>query len=239
MLICPPMQVLNCLIVEDEPLAAEVVKHYISQVPGLELKGMCEDVLSASEKLRSEKIDVIFLDIYLPKINGLDFLKTLQGNYKVILTTAYHEYALDGFDLNVVDYLLKPIEFSRFVQAVNKVYALLPSEKVSDVSEERPHTFFYADKKRVKVFFEDILYIESLKDYIRVHTASQKLVTKMQIGEADDLLRSKRFVRIHKSFIINLDKISSYSGTEVEIGTIKLPIGRVYKEFFKQEMRVV
>ncbi|MEP7169601.1 MAG: response regulator, partial [Bacteroidota bacterium] len=160
---------MNCLIVEDEHLAADVIKDYIEQVPGLKLCGICSDVFSAMEKLRDEHIDLIFLDIHLPKINGLDFIKTITGKYDIILTTAYHQYALEGFNLNATDYLLKPIEFSRFLQAVNKVFekhksfSAVPGKKATD----RKYYFFNVDKNQVKVYADEILYIESLKDYVR------------------------------------------------------------------------
>jgi DNA-binding LytR/AlgR family response regulator len=231
------MQALNCLIVEDEPLAAELIKDYINQVPGLKLTGICGDVFSANEKLRDSKIDLLFLDINLPKISGLDFIKTLNGKYHIILTTAYHQYALDGYDLNVIDYLLKPIEFNRFLQAVNKVYDKnKPPVTVTDQAESlsRKFHFFNVDKKQVKIFFDDILFIESLKDYVRIHTGQQKIVTKFQIGEIGELLNKENFLRIHKSYIVNTEKINAFSATEIEVGSISLPIGRTYKELVER-----
>ncbi len=232
------MQDLNCLIVEDEPLAAKIIEDYVSQMPGLKLKGICGDVISAGEKLRSEKIDIIFLDINLPKINGLEFTKSINNKYSIIITTAYHQYALEGFNLNVTDYLLKPIEFSRFVQAVNKVYAQnSPKETIisKEVQERRFH-FFVADKKRHKIFFDEILYIESLKDYVKVHTAERSVITKFQIGEMEELLKDQNFFRIHKSFIVNLNRLTAFNANEVEIGKINLPIGRTYAELLKKQM---
>ncbi len=232
------MQDLNCLIVEDEPLAAKIIEDYISQMPGLKLKGICGDVISAGEKLRSEKIDIIFLDINLPKINGLEFARSINNKYSIIITTAYHQYALEGFNLNVTDYLLKPIEFSRFVQAVNKVYAQNPSKEtiIDKEPQERKFHFFVADKKRHKIFFDEINYIESLKDYVKVHTAERSVITKFQIGEMEELLKDQNFFRIHKSFIVNLDRLTAFNANEVEIGKINLPIGRTYAELFKKQM---
>lgn len=222
------MQVLNCLIVEDEPLAASIIKDYIQQVKGLELKGVCEDAFCAMEKLRSEKIELIFLDINLPKLSGIDFLKSIRNNYHVIFTTAYHQYALEGYELNVVDYLMKPVEFSRFLLAINKVFDKA-GLKQEEPAAEKKHYFFNVDKKRVKVFAEDILYIESLKDYVRIFTKEKKIVTKFQIGEIEKFLGENCFLRIHKSFVINTGKISTYTASYVEIGTIRIPIGRSYK----------
>lgn len=223
------MQVLNCLIVEDEPLAASIIKDYIQQVKGLELKGVCEDAFCAMEKLRSENIELIFLDINLPRLNGIDFLKSIRNNYHIIFTTAYHQYALEGYELNVVDYLMKPIEFSRFLLAVNKVFDRT-GLKQEEPATEKKHYFFNVDKKRVKVFAEDILYIESLKDYVRIFTKEKKIVTKFQIGEIEKFLGENCFLRIHKSFVVNTGKISTYTASYVEIGTVRLPIGRTYKE---------
>jgi DNA-binding LytR/AlgR family response regulator len=223
------MQALNCLIVEDEPLAANLIKEYIQEVQGLELKGVCADAVCAMEKLRNEKIDVIFLDINLPKLSGIDFLKSIKNNYHVIFTTAYHQYALQGYELNVVDYLMKPIEFSRFLQAVNKVFDR-HELKTEEPAIEKRHYFFNVDKKRVKVFAEEIVYIESLKDYVRIHTAEKSIVTKFQIGEIEQFLEEKYFLRIHKSFVVNAGKISSYRASRIEIGGVTLPIGRTYKE---------
>ncbi len=233
------MQVLNCLIVEDELLAAKVIEDYISQLPGLKLMGICGDVFSATEKLRSQKIDLIFLDINLPKISGLDFIKTLSGNYKVIITTAYHEYAIDGFNLNAVDYLLKPIEFTRFVQAINKL-TNAQNSTITEMSEqnEKPFYFFYSDKKKIKIYFENILYVESLKDYVKIYTEENKVVTKMQIGEIEVLLSKYDFLRLHKSYIVNLNKISAYKNDVIEISKITIPIGRIYKDQFKKAIKL-
>lgn len=232
------MQDLNCLIVEDEPLAAKIIEDYVSQMPGLKLKGICSNVILAGEKLRTEKIDIIFLDINLPKINGLEFAKSVNNKYSIIITTAYHQYALEGFNLNVTDYLLKPIEFSRFVQAINKVYAQNPTKEsvVSKEVTERRFHFFVADKKRHKIFFDEILYIESLKDYVKVYTIEKTVVTKFQIGEIEQLLKDLNFFRIHKSFIVNLGHLTAFNANEVEIGKINLPIGRTYAELFKRQM---
>jgi DNA-binding LytR/AlgR family response regulator len=226
------MQAMNCLILEDEPLAIEVIKDYISDTPGLELKSVCVNVPEALHALRNHAIDILFVDINLPKVNGLDFIKTLKGNYNVILTTAHHEYALEGYDLDVVDYLLKPIEFSRFLQAVNKVFERVSSSQNIDktTSPGRKYQFFKVDKKHVKVFLDEILYIESLKDYIKIHLKESHIVTKFQIGELSSILDKNIFIRIHKSFIININKVSAVGGSEIEIGKISLPIGRTYKD---------
>jgi DNA-binding LytR/AlgR family response regulator len=226
------------LIVEDEPLAAGIVSDYIQQVPGLKLKGICENVMTAMEKLRSEKIDLIFLDINLPRINGIEFIKSIRDKYDIVLTTAYHQYAIEGFDLNVTDYLLKPIEFSRFLQAVNKVFERRNLSVPAPAADSRPrkHYFFNVDKKQVKVYVDEILYIESLKDYVSIHTPGKKLITKFQIGEMEKMLEELNFLRIHKSYVVNVDKITAYGAVELERGSVVLPIGRSYKELVERRL---
>jgi DNA-binding LytR/AlgR family response regulator len=221
------MKKLKCLIVEDEPIAAEILEDYIQNVPFLDLAGTCPDALYALEKLQTESIDLVFLDIHLPKLKGLDFLKTLQKRPKVIITTAYHQYAVEGFELEVVDYLLKPVEFSRFLKAVNKIQVSAPTAIASIV--DKPYHFFNVNKRKVKVFESDILFIESLKEYVRIFTPKQQLVTKYQIGEIANVLNQKHFLRIHRSYIIALDKVSAFSSTHIEIERHTLPIGRSYK----------
>lgn len=226
------MQEMNCLILEDEPLAVNILKEYIADVPGLQLKVVCSDAFEALNALRTEKIDILFVDINLPKVNGLDFIKTLKGDYNIILTTAYHEFALEGFNLNVVDYLLKPIEFSRFLKAVNKVFEKTTHKNLVPVSQERKFNFFNVDKKQVKVYNDEILFVESLKDYVKIHLSAKHIVTKFQIGELETILEKELFVRCHKSFIINVNKIESVSATAVEVGGTEIPIGRTFKEGF-------
>ncbi len=222
---------LTCLIIEDEPLAAEILSDYIRDAPGLELAGVCSDALFALEFLQREPVDVLFLDIHLPKLKGLDFLKTLSNPPQVILTTAYHQYALEAYEYAVADYLLKPIEFSRFLKAVQKLRQPgTPNSLPTSQGPERAAHFFNVDKKRVKVYFDEILYAESLKEYVRIFLPGRSVVTKMQLGELENLLGRDGFVRIHRSFLVAKSKIDAYSATEVEVGGKKLPIGRSYRD---------
>jgi DNA-binding LytR/AlgR family response regulator len=220
----------NCIIVEDEPLAAEVVKDYIMQVPFLQLKGICTDALYAMDLLQKEKIDLVFLDIHLPKLKGLDFIKALQKPPQVIITSAYQEYALQGYELNVVDYLLKPIEFNRFLMAVNKLKERETGAVAPAAVTERAALFFNVSKKRVKVYIDDILFIESLKEYIRITTKDRSILTKFQLGQIEEMLAKNGFLRIHRSFLVAKNKIDAFSATDVEIGGKLIPIGRSYKE---------
>lgn len=234
------MQLYNCIIVEDEPLAAEVLQDYIQQIPFLQLKGICADAIYAMEVLQKEKIDLIFLDINLPKLKGLDFIKTLKHPPHIIIVSAYHEYALQGYEYNVIDYLLKPVEFSRFLTAVNKLRQT-PAETlvpVVTVPGERAYLFFNVGKKKVKIFLDEILYIESLKEYIRIFTKTKSILTKFQLGQIESLLAKNNFLRVHRSFIVARDKIEAFSATDVEVNTKKIPIGRSYKELVLSELNI-
>jgi DNA-binding LytR/AlgR family response regulator len=227
------MQRFNCLIVEDEPLAAEVLQDYIRQVPFLSLKGICQDAIFALEALQKEKIDLVFLDIHLPKLKGLDFIKTLKTPPRIIITSAYHEYALQGYEHNVVDYLLKPIEFSRFLMAVNKLTQVpVPEHALTSFlpAPERASLFFNVSKKKVKIYLDEILYIESLKEYIRIYTVNKTILTKFPLGQIEELLAKNNFLRIHRSYIIARNRIDAFTASEVEVSGKQIPIGRSYKE---------
>ncbi len=225
-------QHIKCLIVEDEPLAAEVLADYIAEIPHLELVGTCEDAIYASSFLKKEAVDLLFLDIHLPKLKGLDFLKMLSHPPQVILTTAYHQYALEAFEYDVVDYLLKPIEFERFLQALQKIKVEKVVNNFNKVEEqvEEPFRFFRVNKRNVKVLLKDIIYIESLKEYVRIYTEHNSIVTKFQIGELQRILATADLLRIHRSYIVAKKKITAYSATEIEIDGKSLPIGRTYRE---------
>lgn len=227
------MQRFNCLIVEDEPLAAEVLQDYIRQVPFLTLKGVCHDAIFALETLQKEKIDLLFLDIHLPKLKGLDFIKTLKDPPRIIITSAYHEYALQGYEYNVVDYLLKPIEFSRFLMAVNKLTQVpVPEHTIASFMPppERASLFFNVSKKKVKIYIDEILYIESLKEYIRIYTINKTILTKFPLGQIEELLAKNNFLRIHRSYIIARNRIDAFTASEVEVNGKQIPIGRSYKD---------
>jgi DNA-binding LytR/AlgR family response regulator len=227
------MQQYNCIIVEDEPLAAEVLQDYIGQTHFLKLKGVCTDAIYAMEVLQKEKIDLIFLDIHLPKLKGLDFIKTLKHPPDIIIVSAYHEYALQGYEYNVIDYLLKPVEFSRFLMAVNKLRQPATIEtniQVASHAGERPYLFFNVSKKKVKIFLDEVLYIESLKEYIRIFTKTKSVLTKFQLGQIEELLAKNNFLRVHRSFIVAKDKIEAFSATDIEINGKQIPVGRSYKE---------
>lgn len=227
------MEKYNCIIVEDEPLAAEVLQRYISEVPFLELEQTCATAMDALDILNKTQIDLIFLDIHLPKLKGLDFIKTLKSPPKVIITTAYRDYAVQAFELNAVDYLVKPIEFNRFLTAVSKLFQAKPIVHLPAAVKpggERAHLFFTVSTKRVKIFLDEILYIESLKEHVRITTRTKSILTKFQLTKVEEMLKDNNFIRIHRSFIVAREKIEAFSSTEVEINNKQIPIGRSYKE---------
>lgn len=226
------MEKYNCIIVEDEPLAAEILKDYIGQIPFLNLVTICEDAIYALDILQKEKIDLIFLDINLPKLKGFDFIQTLKNPPSIIITTAYHEYALQGYEFNVIDYLMKPIAFNRFLVAVNKLRQSSEMISLPSIAQEneREFIFFNVSKKKVKVYFDEILYIESVKEYVNVTTANKSILAKFQLSQIEELLPKNHFIRIHRSFIAAKNKIDAFSATGVEINNKLLPIGRSYKE---------
>jgi two-component system LytT family response regulator len=213
------MSELRCIIVEDEPLAAKVLAEYIGQVAFLRLTGTFKDALRAADFLRDNPADLIFLDIHLPKLKGMAFLRTLADPPAVIVTTAYHQYAVEGFELNVTDYLLKPFSFGRFLQAVHKVRAPAGKEFL----------FLNVQHKKVKISFSDILYIESQREYIKIVTAQQPYLTKMGTREIEALLPDLLFVRVHRSFIVAVGKVNGYTTEMLEVNGMPVPIGRTYR----------
>lgn len=235
------MRQLKCLLLEDERLASEVIEDYIREIHDLKLVMVCRTAMQASDYLRENHVDVLFVDIHLPKMSGLDFVRTLKGRYKVIFITAYHEYAIEGFNVSAVDYLLKPVDFSRFYEAVNKLRdpgLLTESSKTEIASPERRSYFFNVDKRQVRVFEDEIIYIESLKEYIRIHTENAKIVTRFQISAIEQLFQGG-FLRVHKSFVVNMKRVTAFSSSKIELASISLPVGRSYKQRLEQEFHKV
>lgn len=228
------MEKYNCLILEDEPLAAEVLQDYIGQVPFLSLRGNCSDALYALEHLKAGDIDVLFLDIHLPKLKGLDFLRTLKSPPQVIVTTAYREYALDGYELNVVDYLLKPISLPRFIGAVNKLRQHQQPAAATPVpvntAAERRSFLININKKKIRIYEDEVLYIESKREYVSIVTTHGKYLAKHQLSDMEAELNPHEFLRIHRSYIVPKNRIKAFNATEVELHGLSLPIGRSYKE---------
>lgn len=233
---------LQCLLIDDEPPALKVLSRYISDVGGMEIAGQCGNAIEALEVLRRCRIDVIFLDIKMPRIIGTEFFKNLSHPPKVIFVTAYREYAVDGFELDAVDYLVKPVSFERFLKAVSKLNKLMGSEAsvATNPSASQGDAFVYlkVDRDMKKIFIDDIVYVESWKDYVRVFLTGEKsLLVKQSISTMENLFSDHKFMRIHRSYIISLDKVSGYNGLFVQLGTNEIPIGRLYKQVVLERLQ--
>ncbi|MEN0006339.1 MAG: LytTR family DNA-binding domain-containing protein [Bacteroidota bacterium] len=232
---------IRCLLVDDEPLAIDVIRAFVQRVEGLEIVGTCINAVQAFEQVQKGGIDLVFLDIQMPKLNGIEFLQTLQNPPKVIFTTAYRDYAIEAFDVDAIDYLLKPISFGRFLKAVRKAMEILqpnastpPIVPTVQTEESLPidrQQFIYVkcDKKMVKIYLRAIYYIESLKDYVIIHTKEKRIVTKQKISYLEQKLPDDQFLRIHRSFIIAIEKIEAFSPSAIDIMQQELPIGRSFK----------
>lgn len=218
------MSKIRCIIVEDEPLAVKVLSDYIAQVPFLELQGSFKDAILATDWLRRATTDLIFLDIHLPRLKGMSFLRTLANPPAVIITTAYHQYAVEGFSLNVTDYLLKPIDFERFLVAVTKVQKPAPADATLDF------IFVNVQKKKVKILFSEIVYIESQREYIKITTTKNEYISKMSTHEIEALLPPHLFKRVHRSYIVAIRWIESYTAEMIEINGVSIPIGKGYRD---------
>lgn len=228
---------LNCLIIDDEPLAIKLLEDHISKVSFLKLAGSNINPLEALIALNQYPVDLIFLDIQMPQLNGIQFMQLLQNRAQVIITSAYHEYAIDGFEHNVVDYLLKPISFERFFRAVEKAYNIKnPTSKISATPNLHPATggyiFIKVENKMIRLELDDILYVEGLKNYVSIYTKTQRIITLQVMKQLEEILPPYRFVRIHKSFIVAIDKINAIERQEIYIKEKVIPIGNTYAENF-------
>lgn len=231
---------IKCLVIDDERLAREYIKNYISKIPQLELIGEFNSALKAIDKIKTGEVDLMFLDIQMPDITGVDFLKSLSHPPEVIFTTAYQEYALEGFNLSAVDYLLKPFAFDRFFQAVNKVIDKLENKQGVEVDHtqnlksqttfEETYLTIRADRKFYKINFDDIKYIEGQKAYVTFYTTKKKITALASLKELEESLPQKQFIRIHKSYIVAVHDILSLEGNIIEVSDTKLPVGKIYKE---------
>jgi DNA-binding LytR/AlgR family response regulator len=225
---------IRCFVLDDEPLATDLLKEYIGRLPDLQLVGVSNSPTQALQFLQQTPVDMLFLDIQMPRLSGFDLLRPLGYRPKVIFTTAFREYALDSYEFDVVDFLVKPISFERFLQSVGKIYRFspVPSAAVETTSLARTgkeYQYFKVDKEMVKLDLDDILWIESLRDYVRIHTISGPLVSYLRISYLEEKLPPDRFVRIHRSFIVALNHIHAVSATYIRINNEELPIGRIYK----------
>lgn len=224
------------IIIDDEPLARNVIKEYAKKISTLNIIGECEDAICAHQILQTKKADLIFLDINMPKLSGIEFLKNLKNPPLVIFTTAYSEYAMEGYELNIIDYLKKPFSFERFCKAyfrAEEMYLLKQSATNYEVIEKQSDFIFIkSDKKSIKVNISNIMYIEGLGDYIKIFLNDKKLVTNLSMKKIENLLPTTQFYRIHKSYIISIDKVESIEGNMVKINNTRLPIGNSYRQDF-------
>ena len=224
---------IRCLVVDDEPPAREILKRYIKEMPGLALTGECANAMQALNFLQQQPVDLVFLDINMPQLKGTDLLKNVKHLPKVIFTTAFAEYALEGYELDVIDYLLKPIQFDRFVKAVHKALqsgadTIVNATPALEVRQEA-FVYFRADRKMVKVMLKDIFYIESMKDYIKVVTANGAIITKQSMTSVEAMLPANHFIRIHRSFIVSLPRIKSFTHEIIEVDKMQIPIGKLFR----------
>jgi DNA-binding LytR/AlgR family response regulator len=236
---------IKCLIIDDEPLAQRVVERYLENLPFLELAGKCSNAMEAIDFLHEKEADLVFLDINMPKLSGIDFLKTLKNPPLVIVTTAYAEYAIQGYELDVVDYLMKPFAFDRFYKAIQKAEEILKGRenihheaKEPDKQEEN-FLFIKSSKKTFKVNLDQILYIEALGDYVKIYTTDKMIVSYQSLKNIEALLPSKQFPRIHKSFIIALSRIEMIEGNQVKIRERMIPVGTNYKAEFEKLIKSI
>ncbi|WP_299674251.1 LytTR family DNA-binding domain-containing protein [uncultured Dokdonia sp.] len=227
---------IRCIVVDDEPLARSLLEQHIADVPFLEHKGSFKNALLASQFLATNQVDVLFLDIQMPKLTGIDFLKSLSHRPTVIFTTAYREYAVESYELQAHDYLLKPITFERFFTAVSRLKVTTPTipSTIETTSQEThtasAHIFVQMNKKYVKVILQHVQYVESIKDYLKIHTTTETLVIKERISHFIEQLPGDQFLRVHRSYIVNRDHITAFTQQDIEIGRLEIPIGGKYKE---------
>lgn len=235
----------KCLVIDDEPLARELMRNHIEKLENFEIVAECGDAMKALQALRDHPVDLMFMDIQMPQITGIEFLKTLKHPPKVIITTAFREYALESFDLDVVDYLLKPITFGRFLKSVNKFYQVTQEEPQSVLpaspgTPQNEEAFIYVkeNKKVIKVFLNEIVYVEGLSEYVQIYTGKKKIITKTSMTNMEEKLPEAGFIRIHKSFIVALSKIEAFTTSCIEVHGKELPIGRSYKNSVLEMLQV-
>lgn len=224
----------TCFILDDEPLALHVIEQHLSRFSQFEIVGKSTDALAALSLVQSLQPDLLFIDIEMPDISGLDLIASLSYTPQIIITTAYREYAVEGFNLNVLDYLVKPIPFNRFVKAIDKFLAPSHANPVITQDIQPDHILVKADRKTIRVALEDILYVEGVKDYVKIVLLQQNIITKVSIGNFLKQLPPDRFIQVHKSFVVSRNKIKAFSAHDIEIGGSEIPVGRVYKEAFLQ-----
>ncbi|MDB4161518.1 LytTR family DNA-binding domain-containing protein [Bacteroidia bacterium] len=226
---------MNCIAVDDEPLALDIIEAYVAKHPDLTLVARCNNAAEASEVLKKHKVDLMFLDINMPEISGLSFVKSLENKPLFMFTTAHPDYAVEGFDLDAIDYLLKPIAYDRFEKGVDKAKEYLKIKNTSSVAEsdlENEHIFVKANQKLIKLSYSDIYYVEAFADYVKIFLVDKKIVTLQTMKNMEKKLPADMFSRVHRSFIVNRQHVASFSTSGCEVNGVKIPIGKNYKEGF-------
>lgn len=234
------MNVVKCQIVDDEPYAIEVLKNYIDRIPALQLVSTCSNAIEAFSLLQHTSIDLIFLDIKMPQLSGTELVRTLEHRPHIIFTTAYREYAFDGFELNALDFLLKPVSFDRFLKSISKLLkAENTNEPVKEIVQAVQDQFLYlrVDRKMIKIMVADIIYVESLKDYVKIILNNKQIVTKHTITALEAMLPEEQFLRVHRSFIVNSEKVEAISQSHLQIGIKEIPVGPTYKHHLQQKIK--
>ncbi|QCX39331.1 response regulator transcription factor [Aureibaculum algae] len=227
----------KCLIIDDEPLAVNVIKNYLLQVNDVTLVNTFNNAVDALNFLKNNRVDLIFLDINMPLLDGLSFIKSLETKPEIIITSAYEEYAVESFELDVLDYLVKPISFPRFLKAMNKVFKIFSDKNSNNLIQERPYIFIKIDKKKLKkIYLDELLIIESLKDYLKITTETNRYIIHQTLSSFTDQLPSDNFIRIHRSYTIAIDKVDTVEGNSLEIAGIRYTIGRTYIDEVKSKI---
>lgn len=229
------MKKYKCYMVDDEPLALNVIEQHLSRFSQMEICGKSTEPLEALAQIKALQPDLLFMDIEMPELNGLELIESIQYRPEIIITTAYRDFAVEGFELNVLDYLVKPISFKRFVKAIEKFLEQKAKVDHREHSLDPTYLFVRAERKIFKVSIDDIIYVEGVKDYVKIVLPQQKIITKISIGNLLKDLPDDRFIQVHKSFIVAKNKITAFTAHDVEIGNVVIPIGRVYKEDFLKE----
>ena len=223
---------ISCLIVDDESIARDIIETHLNKIPNIKLVAKCSSAIEAFSQIRNHTIDLVFLDINMPEISGISFAKSINKNIKIIFTTAYRDYAVEGFELQAVDYLLKPISFDRLLKAVNNYFDINSETKINPIQKNINNDFMFvrSDRRMIKIDFSAIIYIESYSDYIKIHLTSETITTRENISDIQAKLPKAQFIRIHRSYIISMAKISSFTNEEISINNNSLPISRSYKK---------
>ncbi|MCK9208980.1 MAG: LytTR family DNA-binding domain-containing protein [Salinivirgaceae bacterium] len=232
------MNTIRCIAVDDEPLALTIISEYARKVPFISLEKVFTNATDALMYLQTEKPELVFLDIQMPEIKGIDLARIIQWKTAIIFTTAYSQYAVESYSLDAIDYLLKPVPFERFLQAVNKAARYLQNEKITSSSDERNFLFVKSGYKSVKINFDDIFYIEGLKEYVTIFAKSQKVLKLDTLKNLEQLLPKNHFIRVHKSYIVNLNYVKASFGNTIEINDKQIPVGRAYKEVVKILLKI-